>query len=57
VGKFLAGVGLARQKAPERIEPVDSLPRTASGKIRKDLLRSRIQSIVSAEQDRPAAAE
>ena len=57
VGKFLAGVGLARQKAPERIEPVDSLPRTTSGKIRKDVLRSRIVSIVSAEQGRPSAAE
>jgi acyl-CoA synthetase (AMP-forming)/AMP-acid ligase II len=31
--------GLARQKVPERFEFVADFPRTASGKIRKDLLR------------------
>jgi acyl-CoA synthetase (AMP-forming)/AMP-acid ligase II len=30
---------VAKQKYPERLEIVDSFPRTASGKIRKDLLR------------------
>lgn len=35
--------GLARQKIPERFVFVDDLPRTASGKIRKDLLRARIK--------------
>ena len=39
---FLDGAGLARQKYPERIEYVDDFPRTASGKVRKDMLRKRI---------------
>lgn len=38
--------GLARQKCPERFEFVDELPRTASGKIRKDLLREDIRAKV-----------
>lgn len=36
--------GLARQKCPERFEFVADLPRTASGKIRKDLLREDIRA-------------
>ncbi len=36
--------GLAKQKIPERFEFVDDFPRTASGKIRKDVLRSRIKA-------------
>jgi len=36
--------GLARQKIPERIELVDDLPRTPSGKVRKDLLRQQLKS-------------
>ena len=35
--------GLARQKCPERFEFVDVFPRTASGKVRKDLLREEIR--------------
>jgi len=35
--------GLARQKCPERFEFVADFPRTASGKIRKDLLREEIR--------------
>lgn len=31
--------GLARQKCPERLQRVEELPRTPSGKIRKDILR------------------
>jgi acyl-CoA synthetase (AMP-forming)/AMP-acid ligase II len=54
IRQFLGEMGLARQKAPERIEAVDSFPRTASGKIRKDILRSRITSIVrNEERERP----
>jgi acyl-CoA synthetase (AMP-forming)/AMP-acid ligase II len=37
-----AAAGLARQKAPERLELVEDLPRTASGKVRKDVLRREI---------------
>ncbi len=36
---FVAAAGLARQKTPERMHFVADLPRTASGKIRKDVLR------------------
>jgi acyl-CoA synthetase (AMP-forming)/AMP-acid ligase II len=39
IGAFLAHAGLARQKAPEGMRAVQDFPRTASGKIRKDLLR------------------
>lgn len=35
--------GLARQKCPERFEFVADLPRTASGKVRKDILRAKIR--------------
>ncbi len=37
-------VGVARQKYPERLEVVESLPRTASGKVRKDQLRLDIRA-------------
>ena len=36
---FLKAEGIARQKFPEHLEIVTDMPRTASGKIRKDLLR------------------
>jgi len=39
---FLSGAGLAKQKSPERLEFVDELPRTAAGKVRKDVLRIEI---------------
>ena len=39
--------GLAKQKIPERFEFVDDFPRTASGKIRKDVLRAEVQALVS----------
>lgn len=37
---WLTGLGLARQKIPQRLECVDEFPRTASGKVRKDVLRT-----------------
>jgi non-ribosomal peptide synthetase component E (peptide arylation enzyme) len=39
----VAQSGLARQKIPERFEFVDDFPRTASGKVRKDVLRDSIR--------------
>jgi len=36
---FLSQSGLARQKWPEKVVVLDDFERTASGKIRKDLLR------------------
>lgn len=41
--------GLAKQKAPERLEIVADLPRTASGKVRKDLLRKDIAARIAAD--------
>lgn len=38
----LVAQGLAVQKAPERVVLIDALPRTASGKVQKFLLRGRI---------------
>lgn len=40
--------GLAWQKCPEHLRVVDELPRTAAGKIRKDVLRARIRAELSA---------
>ena len=40
----LEQAGLARQKFPERVELVEDLPRTASGKVQKNVLRERLAS-------------
>ena len=40
VAEFLLGRGLSKHFLPERVELVDTLPKTASGKIRKVELRS-----------------
>lgn len=40
--------GLARQKIPERFEFRDDFPRTASGKVRKDMLRADIKALLAA---------
>ena len=39
---FLAGRELSRRKLPERLEIVDELPTTASGKVQKHALRERL---------------
>ncbi len=44
---FLAGSQLAKQKYPEHVETVEDLPRTASGKVKKDILRKTIAGIIS----------
>lgn len=41
---FVADCGLARQKCPEHVEIVEALPRTATGKVRKDILREEIRA-------------
>ena len=38
-----SGTSTARHLTPERLEIVDDLPRTATGKVRKDELRRRLQ--------------
>ena len=40
----LESAGLARQKWPEEIRVVDELPRTASGKVQKFVLRDRLRA-------------
>lgn len=48
ISTFVTDAGLARQKCPERLVYVDDLPRTASGKVRKDLLRERARALAAA---------
>lgn len=49
VSIFVTQSGLAKQKCPERIEIIEALPRTASGKIRKDVLRAMIAEKMASE--------
>jgi acyl-CoA synthetase len=46
VAEFADKAGLARQKIPQHLELVTELPRTASGKVRKDVLRRQIREQV-----------
>lgn len=46
--RAVAAAGLARQKTPEHVVLIDELPRTASGKIRKDVLREQARVIAQA---------
>ena len=48
IRRFLEGAKLARQKCPEHLVIVDELPRVPSGKISKDVLRSRAKAIAEA---------
>jgi cyclohexanecarboxylate-CoA ligase len=41
--EHLVASGLAVQKAPERLLIVDDLPRTASGKVQRFVLRERVR--------------
>lgn len=49
VTEFLREKQIAVQKLPERIEIIDALPMTAVGKVRKNVLREQIATLVSAE--------
>ena len=40
---------IAKQKFPERVEVVDELPKTASGKVQKFVLRDRVRALVEQE--------
>jgi acyl-CoA synthetase (AMP-forming)/AMP-acid ligase II len=52
--EWMRAAGAARQKWPERIEHVDALPMTPSGKVQKFLLRREIQERIAKEsQDAP----
>ncbi|MEZ5571538.1 MAG: AMP-binding protein [Halioglobus sp.] len=48
VARFADQAQLARQKIPQHIELVSELPRTASGKVRKDVLRRQISERLAA---------
>lgn len=48
VSSLLVAAGMARQKHPERVESVQALPRTASGKVQKNILREHIKGILAA---------
>jgi acyl-CoA synthetase (AMP-forming)/AMP-acid ligase II len=43
IRQHFEGAGVARQKTPEWLEIVDDFPRTAVGKVRKDVLRREIK--------------
>ena len=45
VAGWVREAGLARQKTPEHVELVAELPKTPSGKVRKDLLRERAKTL------------
>jgi non-ribosomal peptide synthetase component E (peptide arylation enzyme) len=47
VARFADEAMLARQKIPQHIELVAELPRTASGKVRKDVLRRQIRDTLA----------
>ncbi|MES2022389.1 MAG: AMP-binding protein [Pseudomonadota bacterium] len=49
LGAHVAAAGLAKQKIPERFVTAETLPRTPSGKIRKDVLRSEIAERIRRE--------
>jgi acyl-CoA synthetase (AMP-forming)/AMP-acid ligase II len=50
VARFLIAAGMAKQKIPEHIVLMDSFPRTAIGKVRKDVLRESARSIAATSQ-------
>jgi acyl-CoA synthetase (AMP-forming)/AMP-acid ligase II len=52
IQRYLAEQGLARQKFPEHLVLVDELPRVASGKIRKDVLRDRARELANIGENR-----
>jgi acyl-CoA synthetase (AMP-forming)/AMP-acid ligase II len=43
VRRFMEGRGVMRQRIPEQVELLAELPRNATGKVRKDLLRARFR--------------
>ncbi|WP_040830301.1 AMP-binding protein [Nocardia jiangxiensis] len=55
IKSYLLGEGLAIQKVPERLEIVDALPTTATGKVQKHVLRARIAEQIAREKAQPKA--
>jgi cyclohexanecarboxylate-CoA ligase len=52
---FLKGRGLAIQKVPERLEPIDELPKNSTGKVQKFKLREQIATLLADEAAGQAA--
>jgi acyl-CoA synthetase len=50
IAQFADEALLAKQKIPQHIELVADLPRTASGKVRKDVLRRQIEKALAGDQ-------
>ena len=50
LGAFLAGLGLAKYKLPERIEVLEQFPLTRVGKVDKGELRQRIATLIATEE-------
>ena len=48
IRRYLDETGLARQKFPEHVVLVDDLPRVASGKVKKDVLRAEARKLAEA---------
>ncbi len=55
VRRHFEQAGVARQKTPEYVVVRDSMPRTASGKIAKRLLKDELEAVLSAGQDEAGA--
>ncbi|CAB4850442.1 unannotated protein [freshwater metagenome] len=53
IREYLTGAGIAIQKVPERVEVVDALPTTPTGKIQKNLLRADIAAKLRVLEDPP----
>ena len=54
IQRHLEAAGMAKQYWPERVELVDALPRTPSGKVQKFVLRDRIAATLAGEARREA---
>ena len=52
---YLLEQGVAIQKVPERLEIVEALPTTATGKIQKNVLREQIAAKIAADRERAQA--
>jgi len=50
---FLDGRGIARQKYPERLELVEALPKTLTGKVQKFRLRALVAERIAGDAPRP----
>lgn len=57
LGQFLSQAGIAPQKRPEYVFSIDALPRTASGKVQKHLLRNEVKARLGERHKHKAATD